>query len=190
MLNFLFYILQILLLIVLIGTIILFILWSIGNFKNKVPFVTAPNAVLKNIGYAMSLTDSSIAYDLGCGDGRILFHLSQINKKAKYIGIENSIFPFLLAKISAYFKNKKEGTNIEIIHGDLFKQDLSNATHLFTYLYPNLMDELLPKFEKELKTGAVLVSLSFQFKDKQPINEIDLKRGKYKLGRKIYVYQF
>jgi len=61
---------------------------------------------------------------------------------------------------------------------------------IFTYLNPNIMDDLLTKFDKELKPGTRLVSLSFKFTGKQPINEIDLKRSKYKLGRKIYVYQF
>jgi len=52
------------------------------------------------------------------------------------------------------------------------------------------MDELLPKFQKEFKPGTRLVSLSFKFASKTPIEEIDLKRNKYKLGRKLYVYEF
>ena len=190
MLNILSYALQILLLIVLFITIISFLLWSVGNFKNKVPFVTASSAVLKHIAEAMSVKDNSVVYDLGCGDGRILFYLSKFNKKAKYIGIENSAFPLILSKIGSFLNEKREGVKVQIIDNDFFKQDLSDATHIFTYLYPTILDELLPKFESELKPGTTLVSLSFKFKDKQPINEIDLKRGKYKLGRKIYIYQF
>lgn len=190
MIDVLIYILEILSLIVLIGIIILFVFWSIGNFKNKVPFVTASNAVLKDIAKALEVKDNSIVYDLGCGDGRILFYLARLNRKAKYIGIENNIFPLLLARFESFFTKKKTGNKVEIIDGDFFKQDLSNATHIFTYLYPNIMDELLPKFEKEFKPGTRLVSLSFKFASKNPISEIDLKRSKYKLGRKLYIYQF
>jgi len=68
MINVLIYILEILSLIVLIGIIILFVFWSIGNFKNKVPFVTASNAVLKDIAKALEVKDNSVVYDLGCGD--------------------------------------------------------------------------------------------------------------------------
>lgn len=188
--SILFYVLQILLLIILIGTTILFILWAIGNFKNKVPFVTASNAVLKDIEKALEVKDNSVVYDLGCGDGRVLFYLSSSNPKAKYIGIENSIFPLLLARIGSFLNNKKEGVKVEIINNNFFKQNLSDATHIFTYLYPNIMDELLSKFESEFKPGTRLVSLSFKFTNKTPISEIDLKRSKYKLGRKLYVYQF
>ena len=190
MVHILISILQIILLIFLLITIVLFTLWSIGNFKNKVPFVTTSNAVLKDIEKALEIKDNSIVYDLGCGDGRVLSYLTRSNPKAKYIGIENNTFAIILAKIGSFFNNKKRGTNITIIDNDFFKQDFRNATHIFTYLYPNIMDELLPKFEKELKPGTRLVSLSFKFTGKNLTNEIDLKRSKYKLGRKLYVYQF
>lgn len=184
------YVVQIVLLIVFLSVIVLFILWSIGNFKNKVPFVASSNAVLKDINSALCVKDDSVVYDLGCGDGRILFYLSHINSKAKYIGIENNLFPILLAKLEAFLNKKRAGGNVEIINNNFFKQDLSNATHVFTYLYPHIMDELLPKFQKEFNPGTRLVSLSFKFASKNPIEEIDLKRNKYKLGRKLYVYQF
>lgn len=190
MVNILLYVLEIVLLITFFTVIILFIFWSIGNFKNKVPFVTSPSSVSKDIAKALEVNDQSIVYDLGSGDGRILFYLAKTNPRAKYVGVENSIFPILLSKINLLFNKKKIGNSVEIINKDFFKQDLSNATHIFTYLYPNVMDELLPKFEKELKPGAKLVSLSFSFASKRPINEIDLGRGKYKLGRKLFVYQF
>lgn len=190
MLNFLLYVSEIGLMILLLIIIILFIMWTIGNFKNKAPFVTSSNAVLIDIEKAMGVKDGSIVYDLGCGDGRILFHLSKINPRAKYIGIENGSFPFLLSKIGSVLNRKKTNNDVEIIKADFFKQDLSNATHIFTYLYPNVMDDLLLKFDKELKPGTRLVSLSFKFTNKPPLMEIDLKRSKYKLGRKLYVYQF
>lgn len=190
MLNILLFVLQFILLIILTGVIVLFVFWSIGNFKNKVPFVTSSNAVLGDIAKALDIKDSSVVYDLGCGDGRILFHLSNLNKNAKYIGIENNTFPIILARIGSFLNKKKNGVKVNIVDNDFFKQDLSNATHIFTYLYPNIMDDLLSKFENEFKKGTRLVSLSFQFTNKRPILEIDLKRGKYKLGRKIYIYEF
>lgn len=190
MLNFLFFVLQILILIILLGTATLFILWAVGNFMNKVPFVTASSAVLKDVAEALDVKDNSVVYDLGCGDGRILFYLSFIAPKARYIGIENSLFPFLLARFGSFLNYKKTGNKVDIIKGDFFKEDLSKVTHVFTYLYPNIMDDLLTKFDSEFNPGTKLVSLSFKFTNKQPIQEIDLGRSKYKLGRKLYVYQF
>lgn len=190
MLNILFYIFVIIIIIILFSTSVLLLLWAIGNLRSRVPFVTASRGVLKDIKEAFSLADDSVVYDLGCGDGRILFYLATSSPKAKYIGIEHSTFPFILAKLGSFLNYKKTGNNVEILQADFFKKDLSNATHIFTYLYPNLMDELLSKFEKEFKPGTKLVSLSFKFTNKTPFKEIDLARSKYKLGRKLYVYQF
>jgi len=165
-------------------------MWAIGNFKNKAPFVTSSIAVLKDITKAMEVKDGSVVYDLGCGDGRVLFYLSKICPGAKYIGIENGMFPFLLAKAESYLNKKRTSNSVDILRADFFKKDLSNATHIFTYLYPDVMDDLLAKFDKELKPGTKLVSLSFKFTNKPPLFEVDLGRSKYKLGRKLYVYQF
>jgi len=184
------YVVQIVLLIIFLAVVVLFILWSIGNFKNKVPFVAASSYVLEDIAKALEVKDDSVVYDLGCGDGRILIYLSKLNSKAKYIGVENSAFPILLARFGAYLNRKKGGEKVKIINKDFFKQDLSDATHIFTYLYPGIMDELLPKFEKEFKPGTRLVSLSFKFAGKNYTKEIDLNRSKYKLGRKLYIYEF
>ncbi len=184
------YVVQVILLIVFLVVIILFILWSIGNIKNKVPFVAASNAVLKDIDKALDIKDDSVVYDLGCGDGRVLLYLSHFHPKAKYIGVENSAFPILLARFGSFLNKKNTGNKVEIINKDFFEQDLSNATHIFTYLYPNIMDDLFPKFREELKPETKLVSLAFKFSGKEPISEIDLKRSKYKLGRKLFVYQF
>ena len=161
-----------------------------GNIRAKVPFVGIPIKTLKDIEKALELKDDSVVYDLGCGDGRVLFHLYKNNPKAKYIGIEYSLFPFILASVRNLFIKKNNKDDIKIIKGDFFKFDLSNSTHIFTYLYPSMMDDLLKKFDDELKEGTRLVSASFHFTTKGAQEEIDLKRNKYQLARKLYVYEF
>lgn len=163
-------------------------MWT--GFHAKVPFVPVSSSVLPDIYKALEIKEGSVVYDLGCGEGRVLFYCSRLVPKATYIGIENSPFPLLLARFRGWWHTKMTGTKIEIINKDFFQQDLSNATHIFTYLYPNVMDDLLPKFDRELKPGTRLVSVSFKFTQKQPTLLIDLKRSKYKLARHIYVYEF
>ncbi len=162
----------------------------VSGYRSKVPFVPVPNSILKDIYKALEVKEGSVVYDLGCGEGRVLFYISRLVPKAQYIGIENSTFPLILARLRAWWHRKTTKTEIQIINQDFFQHDLSNATHIFTYLYPNVMDDLLPKFDKELKKGTKLVSVTFKFTTKQPTKEIDLSRSKYKLARKIYVYEF
>lgn len=176
--------------VILFSVLILLFMWMWSNITAKVPFISVPNKTLKDIEKALDIKDDSVVYDLGCGDGRVLFYLQKNNPKAKYIGIENSQFPFLLSTVRNWFNKKYNKKNIIFLKKDIFDVDLSDATHVFTYLYPNLMDDMLPKLDQELKPKTRLVSASFHFTGKREIQEIDLKRGKYKLAKKIYVYEF
>ncbi|MEK7211069.1 MAG: hypothetical protein AAB731_00360, partial [Patescibacteria group bacterium] len=80
--------------------------------------------------------------------------------------------------------------NVKILRKNFFRADLSAATHIFTYLFPKPMNELLPKFKKELKPGARVVSCDFLFKEKEPAEIIELHRSKNQLARRLYVYEF
>lgn len=160
---------------------------------SKVPFVPVRKKVLKDIISALKLSNESILYDLGCGDGRILFAAAKIYPKISCVGIEKAPFPFLWAKSRQIFSNylpAQAGKKIMIVHGDMFQTDISPATHIFLYLFPELMNSLLPKFEKELRPGTRVVSCDFQFSGKHPDQVLDLKGTKYQLNRKLYIYNF
>lgn len=178
------------LVLVLFVAFILLVIWMVSGYRSKVPFVPVPNSILNDIYKALDVKKDSVVYDLGCGEGRVLFYISKLIPTAKYVGIENSQFPLILARTRAWWHRKINKTKIEIVNQDFFSHDLSDATHIFTYLYPNVMDDLLPKLEKEVKNGTKLVSVTFKFTTKQPIKEIDLGRKKYQLARTIYVYEF
>jgi len=169
----------------------LLFLWMWTSIKSKVPLISVPKAILPDVYKFLDIKKDSVVYDLGCGDGQALFYFANLTPKAKYIGIENGAFPLLVAKLHRLIKGKKKTNGVEIINKDFFKQDLAEATHIFMYLYPNIMDDLLSKFDTELKKGTKVVSVSFQFTLKRPVAEIDLERyGRFELARKLYIYEF
>lgn len=124
-------------------------------------------------------------YDLGCGDGRLLRELYKVFPTATYRGIEHEITPYLLFR---YRNRDIIGKNFSIIRGNFFKKDLSQATHILTYLFPHIMDALLPKLEKELPQGTQLISVDFPFTHKEPEKIIELKH--YGRGLRLFVYKF
>ena len=121
MLLIILYILVWFLIILLFITLILFVIFMFSGYRAKVPFVPVPNSILKDIHKALGVTEKSVVYDLGCGEGRVLFYISRLVPKARYIGIENSPFPLILARSSAWWHKKTTGTQIEIINQDFFK---------------------------------------------------------------------
>ncbi|MDB5237537.1 MAG: ribosomal protein methyltransferase [Parcubacteria group bacterium] len=153
------------------------------------PFIRTREPIAHEVAEAFgTLPEGSVVYDPGCGDGRVLFAIAKKNPRARYVGIELRLFPYLLAKRQ---RRMHPEADIRFIRGDSFKQDLSKATHVYTYLYPKVMDKLLPKLQNELRPGTVLISLDFQFKDKEAERTIPLSgAAEGKLGKLLYVYRF
>lgn len=153
-------------------------------FSKKAPFVPIPEEALSKLLSETTLDENDVVYDLGCGDGRVLVYLAKKFRGATYIGIELRLFPYLLAKIRS-----RKYANITIIRGDFFKQDLTQATHIVTYLFPHVMDSLLPKLEAELK-HTTLISFDFSFSKKEAARKMEFTERKGALGSKVFIYRF
>ncbi|MFH1259289.1 MAG: methionine biosynthesis protein MetW [Elusimicrobiota bacterium] len=171
------------LLLLLIAVVMMLFFWS--TLTTRAPFIPAPREILPAIVQALELKEGSTVYDLGCGDGRVLEACWRKQPQIKYAGLEKDWLPFWLAKWRL-----RQNKDIKIIRQNFLKRDLSDATHIFLYLFPEVMDQLLLKFEKELRPGTRVISCSFRFSRKEPISRIDLHRSKELLGRDLHVYEF
>ncbi len=158
---------------------------SIG--KPSAPFVPLRRGALAAALTHIDIEPSSVVYDLGCGDGRILQELHKKEPQATFVGIERGWSPYILAKIRT---RKIASEKFKIIRGDMFAYDFSQATIITTYLFPKLLDALLPKIQKEVRPGTLLYSIDFTFSHKEPVKIIDLNRPKESLGKMLFVYQF
>ncbi|MFA6447704.1 MAG: methyltransferase domain-containing protein [Patescibacteria group bacterium] len=176
----------IVLLLILLVVLVFVLMWEWSLLFTHAPFIPIPKEVVPSIFDALELRPDSVVYDLGCGEGRVLLGCWEKMQQAKYVGIEKSRFAYWLACING----RRQKASVQFKKKNFFRTDLSDATHVFTYLFPGLMDMLLPKLQKDLKPGTKLVSCDFRFKNKEPIQVIDLKRAPKELGQKLYVYEF
>jgi len=172
----------------LIAVMVLLMLWESSLLFTRAPFISIPAAVLPSIVEALELKEGSVVFDLGCGDARVLMACAEKQPKASYIGIDKATMAIWFAKFR--FWRAKSRMPIKLIKRNFFKCDMTQATHVFTYLFPGLMDSLLPYLEKQLKPGTRLVSCDFKFTKKEPVKVMDLNRPERSLGRKLYVYEF
>ena len=163
---------------------IVFLLELIGWTWTGVPYVPIPKTALKKLAETLVLSDASIVYDLGSGDGRVLIELAK-HSNARFIGIEKAPLPFLASKIREQFARQK---NVKIVYGDIDKTPLVDATHVYAYLLSDIMDRLLPKFEKELRPGTRLVSCDFRFTHRTPDASIPASEGTR--AHVLHVYTF
>jgi len=151
-------ILKIILVIVTIGSFIFFFfaICSIyTNLTTGVPWVKIPEKNIAKIFKEISLPKNSLIYDLGCGDGRVLFAAAKQGYRAK--GLELSLYPYLKGLVGKMII----GSQVEIKRKDFLKENLSQADAIFIFLTGKVLVKLSQKLKQELKPGAVVISYGF-----------------------------
>jgi SAM-dependent methyltransferase len=112
------------------------------------------------------LTPLDVVYDLGSGDGRLLF--AALEKGAgRAIGIELNPLQVRIAREIGKGKNLEE--KITFIEADIMDVNLSEATVVFCYQFTTASRALKPKLESELKCGTRVVMESFPMPGWKPI---------------------
>ncbi len=156
-------------------------------YERKTKIVPAPTlpAVRKAMMLALKKylkkTDGNIA-EIGSGWGGLLFAIAQKFPEAQVFGYELSLLPYWVTKLRLCCHRK----NITVERKDFFKEDFRGFDAVICYLSPHHMQELKPKFEAELKTGALVISNAFAIPGWTPIETL---QGGSLLKIPVYVYR-
>lgn len=145
------------------------------------PFLPSKKKDVERMIKLADIKSSERVYDLGCGDGRLVFAAAESG--AETIGIEIFILPYLYAWIKSWGRK-----NVKILFGDLFNYDVSGADVVFIFLMGKAYGRLAEKLNKELKPGTRVIAYCWaisEWKDKlvktdQP-GENDLPIYSYKI---------
>ena len=148
-------------------------------FRGFAPYVSTRTEVINKIIDQVELKDGETVYELGCGKAGFLRAFEAKNPKAKFIGIEYSFWPYLVAKFQLGLSESK----IKILKKNVFKVDLKDADLVYCYLSPSMMEKLEKKFDAECKPGTRIISYQFLMPNKQPAKTIDISAG-----HKVYFY--
>jgi hypothetical protein len=143
-----------------------------GRAQNRVfdspvmaPFVPTPELVVKRMLELAELKPTDKLYDLGSGDGRILFTAAQ-SYLATAVGIE--ISEPLVIETRERAKALGLSERVTVRQENLLDTDLSDATVVTVYLLGSANEQLRPKLEKELRVGTRVVSHDFRFEGWTP----------------------
>ncbi len=133
-----------------------------AKYSNPTYVPTADEVINKMFEMA-KVGKNDIIFDLGCGDGRILFQAAE-KFGARGVGVELNPVRIREAMDQADKYKDKVGTLVEIRYGDALKvKDLSDATVVVMYMFPEFMDLWFPIAEKMLKPGTRIVSHDYQW---------------------------
>jgi len=142
------------------------LLWIlIPAFYGLPPVPTKPERIQKALKLA-NIQSNETLYDLGAGDGRVLF-IAARDFGAKAVGLE--IGPIQCALIWLRATASGFGNRIQIRWENFYKANLKDADVVFVYATSKEVMNLAPHLETQMKKGARLVSISADFHEWEPI---------------------
>lgn len=155
-----------------------------SNALKEIPFVPTPYPVVEKMLHLASVKVDEVVYDLGAGDGRIVF--TAANKfSAKGVAVELDPWRSGLIREKVIRQGLKE--QIEVRQEDLFQTSLKGADVVTLYLLPEANRLLSKKLLQELTSGARVVAHDYPIPGWRPKEVLHVKcDGKI---HTLYLYQ-
>jgi SAM-dependent methyltransferase len=123
------------------------------------PFVPTPLSVVEEMLKLAKVDKDDRVYDLGSGDGRIVIMAAE-KFKAEAVGVEmdDNLYKQSTARIAELGLEKRA----KILHENMYKVSLRPATVVTLYLLTSVNERLRPIMERDLRSGARVVTHDFR----------------------------
>ena len=139
-----------------------------------VPFDPSPGDVVDQMLTLAGVHKGDVVYDLGCGDGRIVIAAAQ-RFGARGVGID--IDPKRITESRENARTAGVLDRVTFRNQDLFEANISQATVVTLFLWPEVNLKLRPKLWRDLKPGTRVVSYYWDMGDWAPEKQIGVKNG-------------
>ena len=123
------------------------------------PYVPSPLNIVREMLILAGAGPGDVVYDLGCGDGRVLFTAVEEFKVEKAVGYE--LDQEMVEALVKRIMDSGMVVSISAIQANFMEADLTKATIITLYLTTSGNAKLRPKLEADLKPGARVVSHDF-----------------------------
>jgi cyclopropane fatty-acyl-phospholipid synthase-like methyltransferase len=124
-------------------------------------YVPTADEVINKMFEMAKVNKSDVIFDLGCGDGRILYMAAQ---KYGTFGVGVELNPVRIREAMDQAEKYKVGTLVEIRQADALKvKDIGDATVVVLYMFPEFLDLWFPIAKEKLKPGTRIVSHDYKW---------------------------
>jgi hypothetical protein len=117
------------------------------------PFVPTDESDVVRMLKLANLREGDVVFDLGSGDGRIVLEAARMHPGR---GIEMD--PKLVRDSTATAEASRLTDRVTFVHQNAFDADLSDATVITMWLWPEVMHMLRPKILAEAKPGTRVIT--------------------------------
>ena len=139
-------------------------------------FVPTPPEQIDGFLDLIVLSESDLVYDLGSGDGRLLFAALQ-RGAGKAVGVE--LNDKLLQAALELARSKKVQDQVSFRQADVMEVNLRDASVVFCYLSLGAAAALKPKFAAELKPGTKIIMEMYPVPGWKPLKTICKDRKRF-----------
>jgi SAM-dependent methyltransferase len=142
-----------------------------------VPYQPSPEGVVQGMLDMAKVGPGDFVIDLGSGDGRIPIEAAR--RGARGLGIE--IDPALVSEAQTNARAAGVEDRVQFRQQDLFETDLSQASVITLYLFPQVNLKLRPRLQA-LKPGTRIVSHNWDMGDWKPDRQETI------FGKRVYLW--
>jgi hypothetical protein len=150
----------------------------VGQQGKDVVWVPTPDEVVERMLNMAQTKPEDYVIDLGAGDGKIAIAAAK-KFGARSTGIEYN--PDMAALAQRNAQTAGVGGKAQIVQGDIFVSDFTQATVLTMYLLPSLNMKLRPQI-LAMRPGTRVVTHAFNMEDWEPDESSDVD------GRRVYLW--
>jgi Methyltransferase domain len=150
----------------------------VGQQGKDVVWVPTPDEVVDRMLTMAQTKPDDYVIDLGAGDGKIAIAAAK-KFGARSLGVEYN--PDMVAFAQKNAQAAGVTGKAQIVHGDIFATDFTQATVLTMYLLPSLNMKLRPQI-LAMRPGTRVVTHAFNMEDWEPDESSDVD------GRRVYFW--
>lgn len=136
--------------------------------RHGAPWLPTTMSTVRKMLTMAEVGPDDVVYDLGCGDGRTIVTAAR-RYGARAVGIELDPLRYLWCQMLITILGLRD--RVQVVYGDFFNQDLSDADVVTCYLLQSTNNKLEEKFKRELESGTRVVSNTFSFSGLHRIRE-------------------
>lgn len=125
----------------------------------------------KKMTQLVNETGTGPVFDLGSGWGHLVVPLALKYPQRKIVGYELSVVPWLTVILIKKILGLR---NLSLYRENFLQADLSQASVLVCYLYPDAMDAISKKLTLEENNTQFLISNNFALASRQPEKTVQL----------------
>lgn len=149
---------------------ILYVILATAAFGaiSAAPWVPTKKKQRQRLLEELEIPHGGTIYDLGCGDGAVLFEIARKRPDVKAIGCEISLLPYAIGLIRKIMGGPAY-KNVSLRFGNFFRQDVRSADAVFVFLLEKSYARLLDKFGRELRDDCVIVTAAWPMPRLAPV---------------------